>query len=655
MLYTTTLQAPNRTLGTRRRQGNMLILAVLFMAFAVSAVMTTMTLVNDETRDVRISNQDLVGRQAAQAGVNQGISTLKTARDMSLTGAPFAIIDAMDTNVPEGMGYYTRIVNGQALQDASNVTVAEFDVFIDVTNRSSLNYRDVVVTSYAYVPNKVSYQAKVRDAVKADAHCTVRLQFGNAQVFDYSYFINHWGWFFGDTIVSNGDVRSNGQFDFGNYRSTINGSPRYEGANGTDLLNYIDDNKDGIKDGTDGGVYAGFSVINKANVRGMGAQALNQHSNLGPLPMPNLSNLNWYEQKALSMGSTLKVGGTTYVNGVLGDEAGEKSNLCIVGTAADPIEINGPVVVRGGVIISGVIQGKGTIYSGGNIYVPKSLTYKEPPTTWRPVTNSEADTEQWLNQNMDKDALGLFAKEHVVLADYTNSSWQSNVSSWVNNSMNKSKEDAGLDGVQNTKNGMDGIAGTADDDPAEGDGVWTVSRYTAADSAAGLIPGGKVVGDVIPGSGEDIDGDGAFDNTTQMSEFNVPATLNNTNWTGNVLTATTSTYSSISSLNISEIDASFYTNHTLAALVTNSGGDITFNGTIISRNESIIYSANHLIMNHDERMTGRGGEFFGFYVPKAWDPIEIRQWEFSKLLDISGYCITNPTCIKGLYTGNYSS
>jgi len=642
-----------RAPGKERRGGNLLILAVLFLAFASGAVMTTLTLVSERVRDVRIGNRDLVARHAAQAGVNQGISTVHTARDMGLAGAPFGVLDAMDTDTAEGLGHYTRIVNGQALLDGSGASVAEMDIFIDVTSRSSSNFRDVVVSCYAYVPTKAAFTAKVRDALKADAHCTVRAQFGNAQVFDYSYFINHWGWFFGDTIVSNGNVRSNGQFDFGGYASTINGSPRYESASGADLIGYMDDNNDGVTDGSDGGVYSGFGIVNAADIRGMGALVQNQHTFEGNIPMPNLSSLTWYEQQAISQGASIRVGATTYVNGVLGDSAGEKRHIALVGTAANPIVINGPVVVRGSVIISGVVTGKGTIYSGGNIYVPKNLTYLTGPTTPRPGSNTEAATEAWLTANLAKDALGLFAREHVVIGNYTNSSWQSNVSSWVNHPLNKSKEDAGSDGVQNTRSGADGILGTADDDTLEDDGAWTVSTYTAADAVAGLIPAGKNIGDVIPGSGEDIDGDGVFDNTTAMSEFNVPAALNNTNWAGNVLGGTTATFSSISTLNISQIDAAFYTNHTLAALMINSGGNIKMNGSIVSRNESIIYGANQIIMNHDERLSGRGGDFFGFYVPKAWDPLEIRQWEFSKALSMAASCLTNPVCIRGYYTGIY--
>ena len=89
--------------------------------------------------------------------------------------------------------------------------------------------------------------------------------------------------------------------------------------------------------------------------------------------------------------------------------------------------------------------------------------------------------------------IGLFAKENIVLSDYSNYWWQKYVSDWINNDLNKSEEDAGLDQIPNTG------------DEGEGDGVWSVN-YDA-------------YGNPIPGSGEDIDGDGVFDNTTKLSDF----------------------------------------------------------------------------------------------------------------------------------------
>ena len=43
-----------------------------------------------------------------------------------------------------------------------------------------------------------------------------------AKVFDYSYFIINWGWFYGTPITSYGDARSNGRFDF-KYSPTVEG------------------------------------------------------------------------------------------------------------------------------------------------------------------------------------------------------------------------------------------------------------------------------------------------------------------------------------------------------------------------------------------------------------------------------------------------
>ena len=49
--------------------------------------------------------------------------------------------------------------------------------------------------------------------------------------------------------------------------------------------------------------------------------------------------------------------------------------------------------------------------------------------------------------------------------------------------------------------------------------------------------------------------------------------------------------------------------HTLAAvMIPGSSATINMNGAIVSRNESIIYGAQKIAMNHDERLTGDGGE-----------------------------------------------
>ena len=635
-----------------RHRGNVLVVATMFFALVLTAVLTTLTLVTEQVQNVRISAQELRARKAAESGVHDAIADLKGVRDLSLLSTPFGGIDNQDLNGITGPGGYSPLWMTKQLSDTAGNSIAEYDVFLDVTNQVSSS-RDVTITCYAYVPNKADYLNKVRDAARSDAHCTVRIEFGDSEVFDYSYFINHWGWFYGNTIVANGDVRSNGQFDFGGYSATVNGSPRYDSSSGSDLIGYKDDNNDGVEDGSDGGAYSGYQILSAQNVQGMGGQSQNQHENQGNIEMPNISDLTHYESQAISSNATIKIGSTTYVDGVLGDDSGEKQHLYLEGTAANPIVIDGPVVVKGSVIIKGHVTGQGTIFSGGNVYVAGDITYADPPATTRPSSNDQATVEAWREANKDKDALGLFAREHVVVGDYTNSTWQSYVSGWVNHSLNESSEDAGVDGVQNTEDGPDGISGTSDDDVLEGDGNWTVDTYTAADAARGIIPPGKNVGDTIPGSGEDIDGDGVQDGTTQMSDFNIPASLTNSNWEGNLSGSTT--YDNVSTNYISKLDASFYTNHTFAALMLNYGGDIEMNGSVVSRNESIIYGANRILMNHDERLTGQGGDFFGFYLPQDWLPINILQWEFDKPIVIPAEELTNPTSIAEFWIGTTQS
>src|ERR1041384_7721008 len=140
-------------------------MAVLFLAFAASAVLTTMSVVTDRTRDVWMGSQELVARQAAQGAVHQVIATVHVARDMGNMLAPFSAIEAMDTAALEGPGYYTQLLNGQAIKDSLGKTVAEVDAYIDVLNRADLNFRDVAITAYAYVPSKLAVNNGVRDSI----------------------------------------------------------------------------------------------------------------------------------------------------------------------------------------------------------------------------------------------------------------------------------------------------------------------------------------------------------------------------------------------------------------------------------------------------------------------------------------------------------
>ena len=478
----------------------------------------------------------------------------------------------------------------------------------------------ITITSTGYVPAAPANLGPKEKLLAWDSiDVTVEYALAPSQVFDNAYFVNNWGWLYGSTININGNARSNGQMDLGNHKPTINGSPTYEDVTmgaGTATV--------GSRT-SDGGLYSAWDIVNADRARGLAADADHRFDFEDPVEMPNLSDLTNYEDRATSEGASISVGGSVVASAVVGDDPGETGNLYLHGTAADPIVIDGPVVVRGDVIISGVVTGQGTIYAGGNVYVPESIEYLNGPSTDRPAGETDADYEAWIGANQNADFLGLFARENVVVGDFTHNTWRYYVRGWLASPLNASIEDSGEDLIPNTALGRDGVAGTADDDLLENDGVFTTEVYTAADAAQGLIPTGFSVGDRIPGTGEDIDGDGQFDDTITLADFDFQDALTPADWDGNMPPGGIANYSDIASLYANQLDASFYTNHAFSWVVLGRDPAVV-NGAMIARNESIVYGTPTIDMNHDARLLGGNSGFAGDLLPQVLQPMRVLQW-----------------------------
>jgi len=598
-------------------RGSILIIVVCLVLIIASFCTVSLMVSTKDSEQAQSTALRCKALFVAQAGLEEEISALSGLRHMGRIDQPFLAFENLVGTQPK-MGEWL-------VKDG--VRVGQYDVY--VTSSASIDEytRDIGVRVEAWVPSKEHPQA-----MKREIEAVVRVSIGRSEVFDYVYFINNWGWYYGDTIVAYGNVRGNGQFDGGGYRATINAVPRFSKLDGSDLQGYLDE----------GGVISGWNIAGSQNMRGDAnalwtqsdcdagkctqdevGQKKCQHPYEQQVPMPNLSDLTMYEDLAVRKNSSVKLGSTTVFMNVLGDDASEKKNLYLCGTATNPIVIDGPVVVRGSVILSGYITGQGAIYCSGNVYIPKNLQYVHPPTT-TPTDPDEAAMENWIATNAEADAVGLFARQHIVLGDYTNSYWQSYVRSWVQDSRNRSDEDSGEDLIPNTRAGRDGVMGTADDDILENDGQRTTDTYPVLHQQDGIIPTGKSVGDPIPETGEDIDGDGVRDQTTQMSEFNVPASLNSTYWAGNIPSGTSS-YSSLSSTQITNVDGALYTNHTIGMLTLAYGQNLTFRGCVVSRNEAIVYGTDTCVFRYDYRLLG-DGESHGFYLPKVWREVEVVMW-----------------------------
>ena len=600
--------------------GNALVM-VLVVTIAVSGLLYSS--VATTTVDLRASVRsvdDVRTMALARAGVERTVDRLREAARKWNSINPMQGIQGLFAG-----GTYTALaaapiqVDGQVFGECSATAVA----VVNDPERMVITIDSTGYYPFAPANRPAGAPAPRRKSLRV----TVEVRTDQSRVFDYSYFINNWGWFYGSNIFCRGNGRSNGQFDVAGYAPTLTGQPTYDrlewfGTTAT-LSGYRDDNQDGLEDGADGGVFAGWDISGAQNLQGNGRLAKNQHEFQEQIEMPNLSNLTIYEQRAISAGGSIRVGGSTLVSGVYGDSPGEKQNLYLIGTAANPIVIDGPVVVRGDLVLAGVIQGQGAIYAGGNAYIPNNLAYANPPTTNRPTDNSQAATEAWLANNKNKDFVAVLARENVVLGNHTDATWRSYVSGWLAHSMNKSREDAGEDGIPNTRIGKDGIAGTEDDDVLEDDGIFSVERYTALDELLGLIATGRAVGDVVPGSGEDIDGDGVYDNTLTLADLDLKSALNTTNW-GGTITGSVS-YGSIASTSMARLDGVFYTNHAFAWLTVPSTA-IQMNGAVVSRNESIIYGGPSLNFNYDCRLLGGSSSLIGDILPRTLTPLELRDW-----------------------------
>lgn len=414
--------------------------------------------------------------------------------------------------------------------------------------------------------------------VKAIIALTVSYELGPSPVFNYAYFVNNFGWLWGGGITTNGDVRSNGNFSF-------NGSPEINGdiyASVNPALGATGDITGNSKNVTLS-QYASQAPerarpsnptdpSNPDTAYEGGYNGSSQRfPNQSVLNMPYLGDLQNYRDLAqLKDGTITQVdSGTgqtvTLVDNVYsgnGPDAtagtGDDGSLILVGTATNPIMINGPVVVNSDVIIKGVVQGQGTIYAGRNIHVVGDVTYKNGPGWTKPDSDPQATAQT----NKTKDFLGLACKGNIIVGDYTRSDWITNVRPYLRPPFTQGYEIDPSDAS---------IGYDTNPDPTN---YFFNGDYTAYD-------GGKKA-----------------DNTNRR--FYESSVSDNT-----IRSV------AVSSSQIRQVDAVTYNNHAFSGKV----GAFSINGCLVCRDEAIIYSGS-IKLNYDMRAYGNGMEYLDIYLPR---------------------------------------
>ena len=426
----------------------------------------------------------------------------------------------------------------------------------------------------------------------------VRFAIARSKVFDNAYFVNNYGWFQGSSVTANGDVRANGDMylDSG---CKVNGNvyaarnPEL-GVNG-DITNYgkMDAYSTylrttyGVADmvrplGTGGGMYDAPNSVSTATYR----NRLHPNEEL-TVEMPFIGDLSdyveWSEElhAADANQGTIRQGGHTVATcrysgaGPSGNESNaDKGALLLIGTASNPIEVNGPVVVDSDVIIKGYVKGQGTIYSGRNIHIIGNIQYVDPPRWENKAVNSD---------NSTKDMLGLMAKGNIVLGDCTTSGWLNNIRTYITQTpyvqayaCDASDADIGypatfggsyavLDGGLKVNERTE----TVTLDTGHYETVYTYDRY------------GRVTGRRYEWVA-DTETRTVYSNTANRHYYDTVCA-------NSVIANNAST--------ITRIDAILYNNHGTFGNI----GSCTINGSLVCRNEGIRYSGS-LFINWDYRL-----------------------------------------------------
>jgi hypothetical protein len=546
-----------------------------------------------EVSDPRPTIESVQAHYLAEAGVERALNLLAQSARRGTGKDPLGGLSGLFRSGNKCSPFVAEPLS------SADARMGSYSVSLTLTEQSPTSLL-IMVESSGYRPDAPQKLAADRPPPVWSALRTfVRYSFAPSHVFDYGYFIDNWAWFYGGTLSCRGNLRCNGQFDAAGGTATISGQALYDAVSwdGTKvvLAGYRDDNGDGL--------WSGWEIAGAQKLQGNGGHAQNQHEFQAGLPLPNLSDLGLYEASALQQQGSITVDGVQVCDAVLGDEPGEKQNLFLVGTAANPIVLMGLVVVRGDVILSGYVTGQGAIYAGGNIYCPNSVLYKNAPATRRPEDGTQAATEAWLAANWNKDFLGLFARENVVVGDFTNPAWQQYEAQWMADPQNVSGEDCGADGLPNTKAGRDGVLGTADDDVLEGDGLFSIQHYTQQDADLGLLPSGAQVGAPIPGTGEDIDGDGVQDGPTTLKNVILTTPLDREHWAGNLPAGGSASYHEIASMSATRLDALVFSSHAFCWVVL-GGQEAQLNGALVCRNEDILHGTPALEIDYDCRLLG---------------------------------------------------
>ena len=669
------------------RDGYALVVTAVMLLIVGVAVASTVGFVSHASRQTRICLARTRCRLAAQSAVEQAKVQIQEGFGKHAGGSGAASIK-VDPRQAEVYNWFDAVSSDRRTIGEGDHAVTLVDppsgindcrvcvsIGKDVEHASN--------TSVAIVPVVATAVFDLFGGPQVVVTVQERIVFGTGQspVFDYAYFVNNYGWMSGNTITINGDMRANGNMSLS--QSTVNGfvyaaandelgvdgrvtlssSPQIKNAQAyrssaggrarPDKGDYLT-SKSFDAPQASGAIRAPSydsdgNAVDGTGTRGAesGDPIVNAWSD--SLPMPFVSDLDNYVKYAQeyngNAGGRLTYPAVTYV-----DSAGESRTvpggtvvahyegsgpsgvstnadngaLLLVGTAANPIVIDGPVVVDSDVVIKGYVTGRGTIYSGRNVHIIGDVKYVNAPN-WGHVDADDAAVEA---ANAQKDMLGLVAKGNVVVGDYTyektsgyysRESWHDSVDSYIRgksvssssvvNSYACDASDANI-GYPATFGGDY----TAVEQVSALDAAKRASAPGGYDAASGQFGKLRLVTVELDTYHDEAYYDrwGRYQGTRSVRDTRTELqTSYDRRYYETV--CDDAVLKSLAEWGICQIDAIMYNNHGTFGTLGRSGSYVNVNGSLVCRDEALIYTASGLRFNWDFRLR-RGDDSLGLPV-----------------------------------------
>jgi hypothetical protein len=194
--------------------GALLILGIAAAAY-VDYTNTGIRIATRQTQDVQTTHLSEAGVQSVLRNLwrNFKVSQSFTDMDTACNGASTSVPRASSSGDVPTVGRFAA-------------SVIRYSTPLNAANQPDTWTRDVTVRAVGYMDrngNAALDAGEPRKIVDVMARFSLR----RSEVFDYTYFVNNYGWFDGfqpSWLVMNGDIRANGNMSFLNGMPTVNGS-----------------------------------------------------------------------------------------------------------------------------------------------------------------------------------------------------------------------------------------------------------------------------------------------------------------------------------------------------------------------------------------------------------------------------------------------